>query len=463
MKKVQLICRRLSLLTLIAMAFTASTASAGVNVWTTNGPNGQQIRALAIDPANPATVYAGTYGGGVFKSTDGGGSWTATNTGLTSTSVNALAIDPSTPVILYAGTSEGGVFKSINGGASWINTGLINAYVQVLAIDPSNPAMLYAGTQGSGVYKSTDAGGTWAVANNGLPPFLYVIQVESLAVDPVIPATLYAGMSGPMVFKSTDSGGSWSGILGNPWDGGDCPALAIDPAAHATVYAGIWTSVFKSADGGSSWTDADTGLTDIGVAALAIDPSEPTTLYAGTRGRGVLKSINGGTSWTSMNAGLSNLFVNALAIDPSNPARLHAGTDAGVYAFLTAAVPFGFYTVPPCRVVDTRNPTDPHGGPSLVAGSGRTFIVAGQCGIPATATAVALNAVVVSPTTGPGYLTVYPGGAALSQTSTINYVQGDIRANNAIVPLGANGDIAVYCAQGSGTADLVVDVFGYFQ
>jgi hypothetical protein len=65
---------------------------------------------LAIDPATPATLYAGTSGDGVFKSTNGGGNWTAANTGLTNTDVNTLAIDPATPTTLYAGTHGGGVF-----------------------------------------------------------------------------------------------------------------------------------------------------------------------------------------------------------------------------------------------------------------------------------------------------------------------------------------------------------------
>jgi hypothetical protein len=122
-----------------------------------------------------------------------------------------------------------------------------------------------------------------------------------------------------------------------------------------------------------------------------------------------------------------------------------------------------FYTLSPCRLIDTRNPVGPYGGPSLVAGASRSFVLAGQCGIPLTATAVSLNVTVVSPTTGPGHLTVYPGGASLPLASTINYNQGNIRANNATIPLGSAGDIAVYCGQGSGTANLVVDTNGYFQ
>src|SRR5437870_7033894 len=111
-----------------ALLVTSSmTAEGGINSWTsTNGPRGGSIGALAIDPVTPATLYAGAYSGGVFKSTDGGGSWTAVNTGLTDVCVRTLAIDPQTPATLYAGTDRGGVFKSTNGGASWtaVNTGV---------------------------------------------------------------------------------------------------------------------------------------------------------------------------------------------------------------------------------------------------------------------------------------------------------------------------------------------------
>ena len=155
----------------LLVLFTASQAgivSAGTNVWTSNGPEGGTIFALAIDPATPATLYAGTYGGGVFKSTNGGGNWSAVNTGLTNTNVHALAIDPATPATLYAGT-WGGVFKSTDGGGNWsaVNTGLTTTDVHALAIDPATPATLYAGTEG-GVFKSTNGGGNWNAVNTGL-------------------------------------------------------------------------------------------------------------------------------------------------------------------------------------------------------------------------------------------------------------------------------------------------------
>ena len=92
----------------VALAFgTAHVARAGVNVWTSNGPYGGTVFALAIDPTTPSTLYAGTRGGGVFQSTNSGGSWSAVNTGLSNLSVSALAIDPSAPSRLYAGTWGG--------------------------------------------------------------------------------------------------------------------------------------------------------------------------------------------------------------------------------------------------------------------------------------------------------------------------------------------------------------------
>ena len=120
------------------------------------------------------------------------------------------------------------------------------------------------------------------------------------------------------------------------------------------------------------------------------------------------------------------------------------------------------FTVTPCRVVDTRNAGGPYGGPALSAGSDRTFVLAGPCDIPASATAVALNVVVVAPT-GSGHLTLFPEGTTLPPISTLNYNGGTIRANWALVSLGAGGDLRVHCAQGAGTANLVIDVTGYFE
>jgi hypothetical protein len=131
-----------------------------------------------------------------------------------------------------------------------------------------------------------------------------------------------------------------------------------------------------------------------------------------------------------------------------------------VHHFVPAA---SFYTVNPCRLLDTRDTPGPFGGPALASGAERTFALAERCGIPPTATALAVNVTVTDATSGPGFLTIYPRATARPLSSTINYTAGNTRANNAIVLLGDGGDVVVYCAQADGTTEVVIDVTGYFQ
>jgi metallopeptidase family M12-like protein len=121
-----------------------------------------------------------------------------------------------------------------------------------------------------------------------------------------------------------------------------------------------------------------------------------------------------------------------------------------------------FYTLTPCRAVDTRNPTGQYGGPAFSANTERTFPMGGRCGIPATAKAVSLN-VTVTQSTAPGFLRLYPGGTALPLASAINYRAGQTRANNQYASLGSTGGMAVRCDQTSGNVQVIIDVNGYFQ
>ncbi len=135
-----------------------------------------------------------------------------------------------------------------------------------------------------------------------------------------------------------------------------------------------------------------------------------------------------------------------------------------VSAAVNTAVPppASFYTLTPCRVADTRNPAGPSGGPALAAASVRSFPVTGACGIPSSATAVAINLTVVLPTDA-GDLRVFPAGGAAPVASAINFRPGIVRANNAVVPLGAGGQISVQCDMPSGITHFFFDVYGYFQ
>ena len=156
---------------------------------------------------NPSVLYCGTFGGGVFKSTNLGLTWTESNSGLGGLFIRALVIDPSDPMTIYAGASEMGVFKTTDGGASWTDasSGLEDFSIRSLVIDPLDTSVVYAGTFSGGVFKSVDGGAGWISVNNGLssPLFGQGTFVFSLVVNPVDPMTVYAG-TGSGVFKSSN-------------------------------------------------------------------------------------------------------------------------------------------------------------------------------------------------------------------------------------------------------------------
>ena len=132
------------------------------------------------------------------------------------------------------------------------------------------------------------------------------------------------------------------------------------------------------------------------------------------------------------------------------------------YSGGSGPTPTSFYTVSPCRVLDTRNPTGPYGGPAIAANTSRTFAFGGRCGIPTTAKAASLNVTVTQPTAG-GYVRLYPSGASMPLVSSVNYSAGRTRGNSASVGLGTNTGLVVRCDQSSGNVHVIIDVNGYYQ
>ena len=219
---------------------------------------------LAIDPQDSGVVYAGTADEGVLKSTDGGESWSLANSGLPQEGVNVLAIPGGEPTTVYVGTViecdecgdlGDGIFKSTDGGSSWIavNSGLPGGSfvhgrsVGPIAIDPQNPATLYIGlgwsetdnTYHRGLFKSIDGGTSWKQLSSGLPNATYP---ESLAIDPRDSNTVYVGTE-TGVFRSTDGGENWSAVSsGLP--GIPVSSLAIDPQDPNSAYAGTEAGLF---------------------------------------------------------------------------------------------------------------------------------------------------------------------------------------------------------------------------
>lgn len=327
---------------LVVLAFAcAPTQQAVAQSWTSVGPPGGSTFSLAFDPQNPATVYAGTRGG-VFKSTDGGSTWSPMNNGLPGPGIEfggpwipMVVADPRGNNRLYAGVfSRGfffepsgvGVFVSEDGGNSWqpANTGIQNRVLWALAIDPQTPTTLYAaGSVSTGfetvLFKSTDAGATWA-ALSSLSTF-----PRALAIDPQSPAIVYAGTN-TGVSKSTDGGGSWMDMNAGA-SVINVSAFALDPTDSTTVYAATrFDGIFKSTAGGP-WASVNTGLASLEILGLAVHPQTPSTLYAATVTGGVFKSTNGGTTWSPVNNGLPSPSVLSVAINPRAPARVYAGVE----------------------------------------------------------------------------------------------------------------------------------------
>ena len=328
--------------------FKSTNGGAG---WSTvnQGLRSVNVGPLVVDPGNPNTVYAGTAGSGLLKSTDNGGSWRQLQIGLTSSGFSALAIDPFNPATVYT-VVDGDILKSTTNGESWSSsdTGLPGGvYVYTLAIDPRDPNVIYAATN-YGLFKSTAGGGSWSSVSNGLDHFFLVI-------DPSNSKTIYAvsvyycdlsDFCSTTVFKSTDGGASWNrsdtGLSSTPFS--YVSALVIDPINTANLYVSVYSGgpdayrTYKSTDSGASWSAIGAGLPNSGVSSLAIDPVNPNVIFAGTFEDGVFKSTDGGATWNPLNDGLTNLNINVLAIDASGN-NLHAGTPAGVFDIQLAIPP----------------------------------------------------------------------------------------------------------------------------
>jgi hypothetical protein len=138
------------------------------------------------------------------------------------------------------------------------------------------------------------------------------------------------------------------------------------------------------------------------------------------------------------------------------------GQDFAVIVDNATEPPTSLHTLALCRVVDTRNPVGPYGGPALVANSVRTFAMANQCGVPVTARALALNVTALQGTAS-GSLKLYPAGISAPSAETVHYAAWQTIANNGFIAVAPGGDLAVKADQPSGAAHVIIDVVGYFQ
>jgi photosystem II stability/assembly factor-like uncharacterized protein len=337
--------------------------------WTTGGPYGGYINRLAMAQTDPDVIYAGT-DSGVFKTADGGETWT--KTGFSDTPVWVVRVAPDSSDTVYAG-SDDGIYKSEDGGSTWSHSGLFGARVNTIVVDPLDPDTLYAGTgevgvrsesEIVGIFKSTDGGGTWELNHSdpsgdwmtGWDAVLALLfdadgssyiyagivdggflkstnggetwekkglrDVYALAMTPAgsDPAIIYAvndsyQISSTGVFTSTSRGESWTRAWQRDFVHLPC-SVAIDPSSPNVVYLSISGGLYKSTDGGSKWSEKAQALPGT-FSNILIDPRD-SDVYVGLSEGGVYKSTDGAESWSSSNQGMHNTYVKGLAVHPTS-------------------------------------------------------------------------------------------------------------------------------------------------
>lgn len=320
----------------------ASRDVGAVSSWTSVGPGniGGRTRSLVINPQNPSIMYAGAVTGGVWKSIDAGQTWTATMDALPVINIGALVMDPSNPDTLYAGTGEYyggfrglGIFKTTDGGATWTTlpktTNSSFYYVNKLLLSPNNSKRIYAAAA-SGIWTSPDGGTTWSQMLNTLKASR---GCQDLAIRQDQPKDyIFASCSGApgspdyQIFRNQDAAGTgtWSQVLTMPGMGrtslviapsqpGTMYAMAADNNPSSATYQGL-LAFFRSTSNGdaSSWEKRTSNT----------DPNVINTLLLTNSSAMVNAYCNGGKITPSQGQGD---WDNALAVDPLNPDIVWAG------------------------------------------------------------------------------------------------------------------------------------------
>ncbi|GJL56949.1 MAG: hypothetical protein NPIRA02_40810 [Nitrospirales bacterium] len=258
--------------------------------------------------------------------------------GERSNTIVSIALHPTKPNIVYVATDEA-VYKSRDTGESWERFGgeLTRTRVISLAIDPELPATVFAGTNGDGTYISPDGGRSWHQFNHGLQKGTISAIVNQVVFDPQGSQTLYAATT-VGVFRSTDGGRTWAERMSGMTEINFVVSLAIDPLKPDILYAGTTGGVYRSKNGTKSWVKVTEGMVAfdakmasmaMGVNNLAIDPNDTRIIYAGTT-QGLFKSTNRGNNWTKIGKALGDGYVSAIQLDPTNSSTIYLATSQGV-------------------------------------------------------------------------------------------------------------------------------------
>lgn len=334
--------------------------------WTVNGPflKGWEVAEVVLDTRTTPTMYAAVghfvYGPTIQVSTDFGETWTQaeTNPEYPETADSEVSRiwtvvpgRPEHPDVLYAGVDEAGIFRSDDGGMTWSELEALRGHetrpdwfpgngglcCHTVLLDPFDTERMWVGISAVGVFRTDDGGATWTLKNDGLPvaapseehPTLGSC-VHSLVIDPTDSETLYQQNHQGM-YRSTDGADSWEQIQGGLPSTFGFP-LAIHPSHPETLYAFPLESdeyrlpidgqpaVYRTRNGGDTWVRSSSGLPSeswvtVLRQAMATDPMDPAGVYVGTTGGQIFASADAGETWTTVDCRLPKILsLNATVV-----------------------------------------------------------------------------------------------------------------------------------------------------
>jgi len=330
----------------------------------TNGPVSGRVTGIAIDPRSNNSVYIGAAEGGVWKTTDGGTTWTPLTDGQVSLASGAIALDPTNPDVVYVGTGEAnfsgdsyygaGILKSTDAGATWTNIvgPFLQDHIGAIVVNTVNSQIVLSASD-TGIWRSSDGGQTWTQTLGGAIG-------TSLALDPGNPDSIYAALGdyyGNLkngVYHSTDGGLTWEALAGTglPATSTGRIQIAMAPSQTQTLYVqiqdasntgdlwGTLLGIYKSTDGGNTWTQL-TAAQEPGSqiwydSVIAVSPQDPNVVFAGAIG--LIRSLDGGQTWDDVLPMHVDKHAFAFTQDGT---ELYIGTDGGMYSTtgITAASP----------------------------------------------------------------------------------------------------------------------------
>jgi hypothetical protein len=276
-------------------------------VWHHVGPKTIREFGVAVHAPSRGQLICLAAGNGVHTTTDGGATWKIT-TGWQITEVLCVTIDRANPSFMLCGTPYG-VFRTLDGGGTWTecNNGIFQKFAPCVLIDHTNSSIVYCATE-DGVYRSEDKANTWKRTGLNAGGVRVIVQ------SPNDPGMLIAGTDDNGIYSTHNAGRYWEKSEAG-LDHSTFYAIAFDPSNPKIVYAGGYvTGVYKSTDGGISWTRKNNGLPILNVHSLAVDPTNGNRVFVGTMWGGVYRSENGGETWR--NVGLNGSQVWQITVEP---------------------------------------------------------------------------------------------------------------------------------------------------